>query len=83
MDFRDFHIPLPTTRLQLQGADAGTGQANQATGASVITTNLINVMIITATVTITAITTYAAFMYLLEYIDGILTKRKRAKEEKA
>ena len=44
--------------------------------------NLINVMIITATITITAITTYAAFMYLLEYIDGILTKRKRAKEDK-
>ena len=47
-----------------------------------MTINLINVMIITATITVSAITTYAAFMYLLEYIDKILTKRKRAKEEK-
>ena len=45
-----------------------------------MTINLINVMIITATVTITAITTYAAFLSLLEYIDEILTKRERAIE---
>ena len=48
-----------------------------------MTINLINVMIITATITATAIITYAAFVYLLERIDRILTKRKRAKEEKA
>ena len=45
-----------------------------------MTIDLINVMIIRATITATAIITYAAFVYLLERIDKILTKRKRQNE---